>query len=352
MGETRSDILQGTLDLMVLQTLEAMGPLHGYGIARRIEQVSEDVLQLNQGTIYASLLRLQQRRWISASWGTSDNNRKAKFYTITKAGPEAAGRAGGELGADLHRDHAECCGWRSGRTMRTWLAVALSRTARALLLGRRLDDDFDREVAAHLAMLTDENIRRGLSPDEARRAAILRFGGSMQIKEQQHDDRGLPFVETTLQDLRYGVRALRKNPAYSLVAIATLAVGIGAGTAVFSIASAVLLRPLPYADPDRLVRVFETNPLKELDAQHRVAGELRRLEEAEHRLHRHRGIRAVQLQRQRRERRVPDRPWRAAGAEGAWRHRQPLRVLGAAPLIGRTFTDEETFEGKASGRRS
>ena len=86
MGEGKSDILQGTLDLMVLQTLEAMGPQHGYGIARRIEQVSEDVLQLNQGTIYASLLRLQQRRWIAASWGLSDNNRRAKFYTITKAG--------------------------------------------------------------------------------------------------------------------------------------------------------------------------------------------------------------------------------------------------------------------------
>jgi transcriptional regulator len=85
MGD-KSDILQGTLDLMVLQTLEAMGPLHGYGIARRIEQVSEDVLQLNQGTIYASLLRLQQRRWIASTWGVSDNNRKAKFYTITKAG--------------------------------------------------------------------------------------------------------------------------------------------------------------------------------------------------------------------------------------------------------------------------
>lgn len=86
MGESKSEVLPGTLDLMVLQTLEAMGPLHGYGLARRIEQVSEDALQLNQGTIYASLLRLQQRRWISASWGTSENNRKAKFYAITKAG--------------------------------------------------------------------------------------------------------------------------------------------------------------------------------------------------------------------------------------------------------------------------
>jgi len=84
--ESKSDILQGTLDLMVLQTLDAMGPLHGYGVARRIEQISEDVLQLNQGTIYASLLRLQQRRWISASWGTSDNKRRDKFYAITRAG--------------------------------------------------------------------------------------------------------------------------------------------------------------------------------------------------------------------------------------------------------------------------
>ena len=86
MADDKSEILQGTLDLMVLQTLDAMGPLHGYGIARRIEQISEDVLQLNQGTIYAALLRLQQRRWISPSWGTSDNNRKAKFYSLTKAG--------------------------------------------------------------------------------------------------------------------------------------------------------------------------------------------------------------------------------------------------------------------------
>ena len=81
-----SEVLQGTLDLMVLKTLDVMGPLHGYGIARRIEQISEDVLQLNEGTVYASLLRLQQKAWISASWGVSENNRKAKFYAITRAG--------------------------------------------------------------------------------------------------------------------------------------------------------------------------------------------------------------------------------------------------------------------------
>lgn len=84
--EPKSEILRGTLDLMVLKTLDVLGPLHGYGIARRIEQVSEDILQANDGTIYASLVRLQQRKWISAGWGVSENNRKAKFYSITAAG--------------------------------------------------------------------------------------------------------------------------------------------------------------------------------------------------------------------------------------------------------------------------
>jgi len=86
MADDKLDLLQGTLDLMVLQTLAAMGPLHGYGIARRIEQVSGDTVLLNQGTIYASLVRLQQKGWIFAEWGTSDNNRKGKFYSITKGG--------------------------------------------------------------------------------------------------------------------------------------------------------------------------------------------------------------------------------------------------------------------------
>ena len=82
----KSEVLQGTLDLMILKTLQALGPQHGFGIARRIEQVSGDVLQLNEGTVYTSLLRLLQQKWIAAEWGTSDNNRKAKFYSITTRG--------------------------------------------------------------------------------------------------------------------------------------------------------------------------------------------------------------------------------------------------------------------------
>ena len=86
MAESKLDLLQGTLDLMVLRTLAAMGTLHGYGIARRIEQVSGNTILLNQGTIYASLVRLQHHGWIAAEWGTSENNRRAKYYAITKTG--------------------------------------------------------------------------------------------------------------------------------------------------------------------------------------------------------------------------------------------------------------------------
>jgi PadR family transcriptional regulator, regulatory protein PadR len=82
----KSEVLQGTLDMMILKTLHALGPLHGFGIARRIEQVSEDVLTLNEGTVYTSLLRLQQQGWIESEWGTSENNRKARFYSITRRG--------------------------------------------------------------------------------------------------------------------------------------------------------------------------------------------------------------------------------------------------------------------------
>ena len=109
MSETQSSILQGTLDLMVLKTLEQLGPLHGFGIARRIEQVGERALVVNQGTVYLCLVRLVQKEWIKAEWGVSDNNRKAKFYALTKAGrkqlqAETANweRVAGVIGRVLH----------------------------------------------------------------------------------------------------------------------------------------------------------------------------------------------------------------------------------------------------------
>src|SRR4051812_313402 len=145
--------------------------------------------------------------------------------------------------------------------MVTPLFVLLARI-RALVARHRLDADFDDEIATHLALLTDQHLRRGMTRDEAHRAAILAFGGAAQLKEQHREQRGLRIVDVTMQDLRYAVRSLRRSPGFATVAIVTLAVGIAAATAMFTVANAVLLRPLPYPEPERLVEISEVNPLK------------------------------------------------------------------------------------------
>jgi transcriptional regulator len=91
-GNAKTDVLQGTLDLMVLRTLETMGPQHGFGLAKRIQQISDGVLDLNQGTLYPALLRLEQRGWISSQWGSSEKNRRAKFYQLTRSGRKQIAR--------------------------------------------------------------------------------------------------------------------------------------------------------------------------------------------------------------------------------------------------------------------
>jgi putative ABC transport system permease protein len=228
----------------------------------------------------------------------------------------------------------------------TWLAVLASRL-RGQLGGRRQDEEFDLEMAAHLDMLTDEHVRRGLASAEARRQAILQFGGPVQIKEQQHENRGLPFVETTLQDIRYGLRALRKSPAYSLVAIATLAIGIGAGTAVFSVVGAVLLRPLPYKAASELVRIFETNPLRRWTRN--IAAPANYADWRD-RNKSFTGIAAYE-QFNLNGSGAGDvfltgfgepQGLKAMGVSG-----NLFEVLGAAPLIGRTFAEEEQWEGRS-----
>ena len=258
----KMDVLQGTLDLMVLQTLESMGPLHGYGIARRIEQISEDLLKLNEGTVYASLMRLQQQRWISASWGASENNRKAKFYAITKAGRRQLARGDRELGAHRGRHGAPPAPGGAGPDMWAGLVAlvlvgSVSPGPAGAWTTRR-----GARFEAHLELLVERYIRSGMTPDEARAAARRQFGNVTLAS------RGDPPDERHRVDRRAGagspLRAAAASPQPRLrrVVVATLALGIGGTTAVFSVVQAVLLAPLPYEQPGQLVRFYQQEPGK------------------------------------------------------------------------------------------
>jgi hypothetical protein len=123
--------------------------------------------------------------------------------------------------------------------------------------GSRTDPRLREEIEEHLAQLTAENLRAGMSPAEARRQAVLKFGAVEAVREQCHDELSLPFIETFLQDLRYALSQLAASPGFASIVILTMALGIGATTAIYSVVDATLLHPLPYPEPEQLVRIQE-----------------------------------------------------------------------------------------------
>ncbi len=143
------------------------------------------------------------------------------------------------------------------KTLRRFLMRAASATR------RRDEERLREELEQHLALQTAENLRAGLSPVEARRQAVLKFGAVEAIKEHYRDEHGLPVLDSLVRDVRYGIRALLRSPGFALVAVVSLALGIGANTTIFSVANAVLYRPLPFDDPDRLVVIHEQNTKRE-----------------------------------------------------------------------------------------
>jgi len=138
---------------------------------------------------------------------------------------------------------------------------------RNLLANKHAEEDLAREVESHLTLLADDFERRGMSPEEAPLAARRAYGGVEQAKQAHRDERSLLWIEQTMQDLRYGLRTLSKSPSFTITAVLTLTLGIGACTAIFSLVNAVLIRSLPYGDPERLVYLFSPNPALKIPAE-------------------------------------------------------------------------------------
>ena len=137
-----------------------------------------------------------------------------------------------------------------------WLRILATRI-RAMFARKRVEREFDEELRAHFEMLVEQNLQRGMSPEHARRAARQELGGADQIKEAVHDQRGLPLLESIVVDIRYALRILCKSPGFTTVAVLTLALGIGANTAIFSMLDAVFLRALPYPHSEQIAVVWE-----------------------------------------------------------------------------------------------
>jgi transcriptional regulator len=215
-----TDVRQGTLALMVLKTLDVLGPIHGYAIARRIEQISGDLLTVNQGTLYPVLLKLEQEGSIASEWGASENNRRARFYRLTRQGRkqlQAEARSWEQTAAIIERFFAA-----KAEDLNEDAEAALPQVD--LVVGVRPGRGTPRaEFDEHIVMQTAENLRAGLSPIEARRQALLKFGNVEAIKETYRDARGLPFLETLVRDARHAIRGLRRTPAFTVAVTLTLA---------------------------------------------------------------------------------------------------------------------------------
>ena len=246
---------------MVLKTLEQMGPLHGYGIARRIEQIGQQALVVNQGTIYLCLVRLLRKRWISARWGTSENNRKARFYAITKGGLAQLKSGDRELGADFrcHRPRPaagrvpavaparrelrceRCC-------TRCWRVFASSFVPPQAMPISTRNSNAPGDGGGGEGPSWDE-------PGEARREARLEMGGATQLREAARAARGLPWLETFLLDGKLGLRMLRRSWGLTLVGGLAMAITIGLGASIFTIWNTFAGTRLPLDEGDRVVAI-------------------------------------------------------------------------------------------------
>ena len=249
------ELPQGTLEMLILKAV-SLGPLHGYGILLRIQQISGERLEILQGSFYTAIYRLERRGWIKGEWGESENNRRARFYSLTAAGTRQL-KAETAKWTDMA---AVVAGILDKKADDMSLLAAIRKLWHSI--APRTHSDVEEEFRSTLEAYQEDLIRQGLPEEEARRKARIDLGQPAAQNENYRDAIGLRLFDELGGDIRYGLRALRRNPGFAAVAVLSLALGIGATTAMFSLIYAVLLHPFPYAGADRIM-----NPVV-IDQQH------------------------------------------------------------------------------------
>ena len=243
-----SELLPGTLDLLILRALRA-DSLHGYGIAERLRQVSDDVLQVGESSLYPALQRLLLDGYVRAEWGASENNRRARYLHADRRGPKAARRRTGRVRADDRRDQR---GAPPRIGFRECYCVSCADSRGCWDFAARTSD-LREELAHHRAMIEGALQTDGLASGDAHDAARRAMGNETYMREESRAVWLWPGVEGVLQDIRYAARGLRRSPAFASVAVISLALGIGANTAIFSLIHSLLLARVPVSAPGELV---------------------------------------------------------------------------------------------------
>ena len=258
LDEDKFGLLQGTLDMLILQTLRP-GPAHGHQIATTIERTSHDVLQVDHGSLYPALHRLIKRGWISGTWGTSTNNRRAKFYSLTRraAGNWFGNRTGG---SGWSRQSRASCSRRTRRNERGSLMTWPPWLCRLLpyLRRRQAEEDLHEELRLHLELERARQRDAGVPESNVLRAARRTLGNTVLIRERTRDVWGWRWLDDLARDVRHALRGLGRSRGFAATVVLVLALGIGANTAMFSVVYGMLIRPLPYPDAGAIVRITES----------------------------------------------------------------------------------------------
>ncbi len=323
-----TDLVQGTLDLLILKTI-ALEPMHGWAIAQRIRQMSGEVLQVGQGALYPSLHKLEQNGWISAEWAVSENNRRAKYYTLTKAGRKALEQEAAQWERLVGGDFADCPDGLIGEIAMRWTSIFRLRL-RSLFSRKRVEAELDEELRYHLERQMEEGIAAGMTHEDAHYAALQSIKDIEQRKEECRDMRGTRWVEDFTNDLRYGSRQFLKHKGFFAIAAVTLALGIGANTAIFSAVNGVLLRPFPYRNPERLASVWCAEPSNGIPKMECSLPDLREIAARNHSFETVASYYSDDINL---TGGMPER------VPGVYASANLFSLLGVSPALGRTFTN-------------